>query len=320
LAAQPSRNEAAEIVDTPGSLAGVQIVVAPADAHMRFMASDADFPSPGFGAAPIRVAAVGLRVRDLDAMIAFYRDTIGLEVLARDRASASLGADGTLLLALEHQPTARIDDPRTAGLFHAAFLMPTRGDLARFLRSLATRGATLTGVADHHVSEAVYLDDPEGNGVEVYADRPAAQWQRDGDAIRITTEPLDLNGLLASIDGDISYPRAPAGMRIGHVHLRVGELDAAQRFYGDLVGLDVTARMRGAVFLSSGGYHHHVAVNVWRSAGAPLRDPDRAGLSWVEFAVAEGHHTDILRRFTASGIDREHPIDPWGTRLRLTPV
>ena len=284
------------------------------------MVDDADFPSPASGATPIRVAAVGLRVRDLDAMVAFYRDTIGLEVMARDRAGASLGTGGVGLLTLEHQSTARIDDARTAGLFHTAFLIPTRADLARFLRNLANRGAALTGVADHHVSGAVYLDDPEGNGVEVYADRPASQWQRDGGAIRITTEPLDLNGLLASIDGDMSYRGAPEGMRIGHVHLRVGDLDAAQRFYGDLLGLDVTARMRGALFLSSGGYHHHVAVNTWHSAGAAVRDPDRGGLSWLELAVEGGCHAAIVRRLAAAGVDTDHPGDPWGSPVRLTPV
>ena len=287
---------------------------------MCFMANEAEFNSPVSGATPLRVGAVGLRVRDIEAMVAFYRDTIGLDVLVRDRTGASLGVGGTILLVLEHQPTARIDDPRTAGLFHTAFLMPTRADLARFLRNLATRGPALTGVADHHVSEAVYLDDPEGNGVEVYADRPAAQWQRDGEAIRITTEPLDVNGLMASINGDTLYRDAPEGMRIGHVHLRVGDLEVAQRFYGATLGFDVTARMRGAVFLSSGGYHHHVAVNSWRSAGAPLRDPDRTGLSWLEF-MAEGEcHAAIVRRLVAAGADPDHPSDPWGTRIRLTPV
>jgi catechol 2,3-dioxygenase len=269
-------------------------------------------------ATPVRIGTVGLRVRDLEAMIVFYRDTIGLELLARDGTGARLGVAGTVLLVLEHQPTARPDDRHTAGLFHTAFLMPSRTDLARFFRHLANRGAALTGVADHHVSEAVYLDDPEGNGVEVYADRPAEQWRRDGKMIRITTEPLDMNGLLAAAEG-APCRQAPAGMRIGHVHLRVGDLRAAEDFYGKLLGLDVTARTPGAVFLSSGGYHHHIAANVWYSAAADRRDGSRTGLSWLELAATPECHDAILRRLAAAGQDQDHPLDPWATPIRLTP-
>jgi catechol 2,3-dioxygenase len=268
-------------------------------------------------ATPLRIGAVGLRVRDLEAMIAFYRDTLGLELLARDGSGARLGVDGIGLLALDHQPTARPDDRHTAGLFHTAFLMPSRADLARFFRHLAGRGTALTGVADHHVSEAVYLDDPEGNGVEVYTDRPVEQWRRDGKMIRITTEPLDMNGLLAAAEG-APYRQAPAGMRIGHVHLRVGDLGTAEDFYGEVLGLDVTARTPGAVFLSSGGYHHHIAINVWHSAGAGRRDGSRTGLSWLELATDHECRDAIVRRLVAAGQDQDHPLDPWATHIRLT--
>jgi catechol 2,3-dioxygenase len=269
---------------------------------------------------PLRIGAVGLAVADLDQMVAFYRDVIGLEVLTQECSRAALGAGGHVFLVLEHRPAARPDDRRNAGLFHNAFLMPGRDDLARFLRHLAGRNTPVSGVADHRVSEAIYLDDPEGNGVEVYADRPADGWQRNGKAITITTEPLDIPALLALADGAEPFDRAPPGLRIGHVHLRVGDVARAEQFYGEVLGMDVTARVRGAAFLSSGGYHHHVAVNVWSSAGAGRRDHDRTGIAWLGLDATPDCYAETTRRLAAAGLDASDNHDPWGIPIRLTPV
>jgi catechol 2,3-dioxygenase len=288
---------------------------------------DAPNPSatPTFASrAPLHVGAVALKVRDLDRLIGFYRDVLGLAVLDQTRDSAALGAGGVPFLHLEHRPNAKPDDTREAGLYHAAFLMPTRGDLARWVLHVANNRVPITGASDHEVSEAIYLDDPEGNGVEVYTDRPPETWTWSNGLVRMKTERLDIENLVQAATGATDYPAAPGGLRVGHIHLRVGDVPAAERFYSDLVGLAVTRGGRhGASFMSSGHYHHHVAGNVWHSAGAGRRDDDRAGLSWftleadpASFDAAKSRlaQADIPVADTPTGIET---ADPWGTRLRL---
>src|SRR5262249_34006751 len=179
---------------------------------------------------------------------------------------------------LIHRPDAKPDDKREAGLYHTAFLMPTRTDLARWLLHVARTRVTITGASDHGVSEAIYLDDPEGNGIEVYGDRPAESWVwRDG-LVTMQTERLDLEDLARAAQGAAPYSEAPGGLRVGHIHLRVGDIDHAKHFYVDSLGLEPTRGRGGALFMSSARYHHHVAVNVWDSRGAGPRDESRAGL------------------------------------------
>lgn len=270
---------------------------------------------------PLHVGAVGLAVRDLDRLAAFYRDVIGLTVLAQDAHSARLGADGVALLELAHRADAGPDDPAEAGLYHTAFLQPTRADLARWLIHAARNRVPLTGASDHAVSEAIYLDDPEGNGVEVYRDRGPEEWTWDGDIVRMTTEPLDLDDLSRAAGAARAYAAAPAGLRIGHIHLRVGDLGQAESFYGGVIGLDLTRRRHGAAFMSSGRYHHHVAVNVWHSRGAPARDPGRAGLAWFSLRPADAATRDaLLARIARAGAPLQQgaeTTDPWGTRIRI---
>jgi catechol 2,3-dioxygenase len=170
---------------------------------------------------PLRIGAVGLKARDLSRLTDFYAQAIGLQVLDRDAKTAHLGAGGVKLLELEAAPNALPDDPRTAGLYHTAFLQPTRADLGRWLVHAARHRVPLSGASDHLVSEAIYLDDPEGNGIEVYRDRLPAEWQWSGSRIKMATERLDLDNLAADA-GNASYQGAPAGLRIGHIHLRVG--------------------------------------------------------------------------------------------------
>jgi catechol 2,3-dioxygenase len=289
---------------------------------------DAPNPSaiPTFASrTPLHVGAVGLKVRDLARLTGFYGDVLGLAVLDRGKDSATLGAGDVPLLHLEHRPDAKPDDPRTAGLYHTAFLMPTRGDLARWILHVARNKVPLTGASDHAVSEAFYLDDPEGNGIEVYYDRPAETWQWTGNDLRITTDPLDVDSILREVPPTATFPGAPDGLRIGHVHLRVGDVARAETFYRDALGLDVTRRRHGASFMSSGRYHHHIAANVWHSAGAGRREENRAGLSWLSLEAADGTAFDAAQvrlaeagtELTVTAIGLE-TADPWGSRLRIT--
>jgi len=264
-------------------------------------------------------------VRDLDRLIAYYRQMLGLAVLDHTPERASLGAGDVTLLELSRKPDALADDPREAGLYHTAFLMPTRADLARWILHAARTRVPITGASDHDVSEAIYLDDPEGNGVEVYADRPSEKWQRDGQTIFQKTDPLDIDAIIREVDpATAAYPSAPGGLRVGHIHLRVGDVARAEEFYGGVLGLDLTRRRPGASFLSSGAYHHHVAVNTWHSDGAGVRDGKRAGLDW--FAMEANDEATLLglkNRLGAAGVITEaiaggfSAMDPWGTRIRF---
>jgi len=274
---------------------------------------------------PLHIGAVGLKVREIEGVTAFYRDVLGLAVLDRTNERTTLGAGGVPFVHLEHRPDAMPDDPREAGLYHTAFLMPTRGDLARWILHVARRKVALTGASDHAVSEAFYLDDPEGNGVEVYYDRPAETWEWTGSDLKITTDPLDIDSILREVAPGATYPSAPDGLRIGHVHLRVGDVARAEAFYRDALGLDVTRRRHGATFMSSGRYHHHIAANVWHSAAAGERNENRAGLSWLALEAADATAFDAGKArlaqagaefaATSAGIAT---ADPWGTRLRIT--
>ncbi|MXQ14370.1 VOC family protein [Microvirga makkahensis] len=274
---------------------------------------------------PIRIGSVALRVRDLEKMTAFYRDVLGLAVLERTGSQVRLGAGGFPLLALEHKPSATLEPPTSAGLYHTAFLMPSRKDLARWLVHVAVNRVPLAGFADHLVSEAVYLDDPEGNGIEVYSDRDPNQWKWSDGAVIMGTEQLDVDGILSLTNIRVNdYAQAPEGLRIGHMHLRVGGLESAAAFYRDAVGFAPTRQRNGATFLSSGGYHHHVGMNTWRSAGAGMRDETATGLAWFSLHVADSaileQQEQRLRKAGAAvatitgGIET---ADPWGTRLRL---
>jgi catechol 2,3-dioxygenase len=274
--------------------------------------------------APLHVAAIALAVRDLGRLCDFYSHMLGLAVHDRGASFATLGVEGVPLLRLEHRPDAAPDDTREAGLYHTAFLMPTRGDLARWILHMARDRVAITGASDHGVSEAIYLDDPEGNGIEVYHDRPAQTWTWTGDEVRMVTEPLDIENIVREVEPGAAFAAAPEGLRIGHVHLRVGDVAQAERFYRDALGLEVTRRRHGATFMSTGRYHHHIAGNVWHSAGAGRRNPDRAGLAWVALEAADASILNAtaarLRQAgapVAAADGAIESIDPWGTRIRI---
>lgn len=256
---------------------------------------------------PLHVAAVGLKAKSVPTLANYYRGLLGLETIAERDGHAMLGAGGVPFLELSALPPgAALDDPRSAGLFHTAFLMPSRTDLGRWVRHAIETRIPVDGMSDHVVSEAFYLTDPEGNGIEIYADRPEQTWRwSDGKLVDMRTDPLDVDAILRAVPaGAAPYASAPEALRIGHVHLRVGNDKVAEEWWTSEIGLDVVARYPGATFLSSGGYHHHIAGNIWRSRGAGLRDPARGGLAYVALA--------------GSGVSAERErVDPWGTVIQL---
>ncbi len=235
------------------------------------------------------VARVELRVDDLAAAVAFYRDVAGLAVAERDGERTALGAPGGPVLVALRADGVRGRAPRRAtGLFHTALRYPTRAALGDALRRVAGSGVPLAGASDHGVSEALYLDDPAGNGVELYWDRPREAWPPPGPGARVGmfTRPLDLAGLAAQAEPGVGG----AGVDVGHVHLKVGHVEAAVAFATATLGLELTQRFGDqAAFLAADGYHHHVGVNTWLSRGAAPGPPNRAGLDRVVLVAPDEH-------------------------------
>ncbi|SEI13004.1 VOC family protein [Paracoccus alkenifer] len=265
----------------------------------------------------LRIGWVALIVRDLTALSRYYQDVIGLRLLAdRDDATGRrqlLGCDGRVLLELRHDPHAKRPARSEAGLFHTAFLLPSRAALADWLVHALAMGVTLDGASDHLVSEALYLTDPEGNGIEIYHDRERGEWPLAADgSVSMATLPLDLRALAAQA-GRARFAGLPAGSSIGHVHLQVGDLDQAKAFYADRLGLAVMSRYPGALFFGADGYHHHLAANIWNSRGAGPRADGTTGLAEIAL-IADT--PGFGARLGAAG-DSVTIRDPWGTSLSV---
>lgn len=237
------------------------------------------------------IGSVHLTVGDPASMMAFYRDTLGFAEAGQTGSTHLLSSTGRppFHVMLTGAPTATPRPPRSAGLYHAAFLLPTRADLGRLLRHVLESEWPLDGASDHGVSEALYLRDPEGNGIEIYSDRPPDTWPVRSGAVVMPTKGLDVEDVLAAGVG--RWEGMPSGARVGHVHLKVRDLQQSEAFYRGVLGFDVTVRTYpGALFLSAGGYHHHLGLNIWGSPSAPaaagsrglrsfsIRLPDRAAL------------------------------------------
>ena len=271
---------------------------------------------------PLCIDRVTLFVHDLDRVRRFYERAIGLRELDAGANFARLGAGDRALVELRREPRARPRSPHGTGLFHAAFLLPTRAALGRWAVHAARAGLPVQGASDHGVSEAIYLADPEGNGVEVYADRPRSTWRWRDNLIALTTAPLDADDLMAAAGPEL-WRGAPDGTVVGHVHLQVGALAPAEAFYAGVLGVPVTARYPGASFYGS-GYHHHLATNVWNSCGAAPRTEPTAGLAAVALVAANAATLDgVAARAAESGLDPERHgaglvlRDPWNTVLTL---
>jgi catechol 2,3-dioxygenase len=268
------------------------------------------------------MGTVHLTVSDLARSRTFYEQVVGLRASEREDGDLELtSAGGRVLVQLHGDSSAPGLDRRATGLFHLAILLPTRLDLAFALARLSASGWPLDGASDHLVSEALYLSDPDGNGIEIYRDRPREEWRvRDGQ-LEMATLPLDLRdvaGELASATGP--RPRVPEGTRIGHVHLQVSDLTETERFYADGLGFEVTVRgYPGALFVAAGGYHHHLGLNTWNSAGSPAPVPGAIGLRHYEVLLPDADELEaVITRATEQNIPVE-PADelaPGARRLR----
>lgn len=275
---------------------------------------------------PMFIDRAGITVHNLEKMVLFYHQIVGLDVMGQTDRHALLGIGGVGLIELVSEPAARPAPPSAAGLYHVAFEMPTRLDLARWIVFVARKHFQVTGLADHRVTESVYLNDPEGNGVEVYVSRPESQWSWSGGQVAMGVFDLDVGSLLQLVEPTTApYTTAPASMRIGHIHLKVGDVSQAEVFYSELIGFDVTRRAPGVVFMSSGKYHHHVAANIWDSEGAGMRDRMASGLSWFSIAVTDYSLLDSLEaRLKKKGVKYTSSSgcfeieDPWGNMVRLS--
>ena len=238
---------------------------------------------------------VHLTVADLPRALAFYQERLGLQLHGRSGATAFLGAGGSDLLRLTEVPGAR-PMPGHSGLYHFALLLPSRADLGAALGHLVRTQTRLTGGADHLVSEALYLSDPDGNGIELYRDRSRSEWQTVDGHLRMDTLPLDYTSLLEAAGSKAGNEQLPVGTVLGHMHLHVGDLDSAVAFYQDVIGLNLQMRYGpSAAFLSSGGYHHHLGVNTWAGVGAPPAPPDATGLRLWQLRVPDEEALEAVR-------------------------
>lgn len=276
-----------------------------------------------------RLGQVVLQVADLARSLGYYQRVLGLEVHSREPRAARLGPVGTADTILELRELAgAVPVPRRGrlGLYHFAILLPGREALGRFVRHLATLGER-AGMSDHLVSEAVYLTDPDGLGIEVYADRPRSSWQWADGQLLMATEPMDVVAVVAA-GGSLPWTGMPAGTVLGHVHLFVGDLTEASRYYHDGLGLDrMVWSYPGALFLAAGGYHHHLGVNTWAAGAQPAGAGDARLVEWVVEVPGRADADAALASLTASGAAVEpDPAgggvsrDPWGTAVRVRPA
>ena len=273
-----------------------------------------------------RLGPVELQITRAARSVEYYQRTLGLRVLRDEGGRITLGAhgdDAPLVVLVERADARPVRPQSVLGLYHFAVLLPDRPALGRFLRHLATIGGRV-GMADHAVSEAVYLTDPDGLGIEVYADRPRSSWRHDSTGQRyMTSDPLDVENVMQSAAGE-SWTGAPTGTQIGHVHLHVGDLARAAEFYDNAVGLDRTVwTYPGALFLAAGGYHHHLGTNTWAS-GPPAADDQARLLMWnivvparVDVDAAAARIAKVAS-VTRESDDSVTARDPWGTALRVT--
>lgn len=285
----------------------------------------------GYGIAPpgyqlpdgTHVGMVRLQIADLERSLAFYTRMLGLTVLSNSAGIAVLGADVPLVELHEKRGVSPAPRHGLFGLYHFALLLPDRAALGRFATHLSEVSVRV-GMADHQVSESFYLSDPDGLGIEIYADRPRSTWQFNGRQLAMATDPLDVQSVSASAEGR-AWDGAPAGTTMGHIHLHVGSIEEAAAFYHRALGMDkMVWDYQGALFLAAGGYHHHLGTNIW-SPGPSATDGEARLLEWdlvVPTAADAAAAATSLRAggFEVSQNDRGWLTrDPWGTALRITP-
>lgn len=271
------------------------------------------------------VSQVNLKVANLERSLTFYQEVIGLQMLQQTNSTADLTADGKTVLVSIQQPDDVVPKQgRTTGLYHFALLLPTRADLGRLLKHFLQVRYPLQGASDHLVSEAIYLADPDGNGIEVYADRPASGWSWNNGEVEMATVALDAESLLAEGEGE-EWNGMPAGTIMGHIHLHVSELQKTEEFYTKGLGFEVVTRYGGqALFISTGKYHHHIGLNTWNGVGAPPAAENSVGMeSYTMVFPSEEKREQILSQLKELGVTvtEEKGVfitaDPSGNRIRL---
>ncbi len=246
----------------------------------------------------VYIENVHLRVSDLDSSRAFYRDQLGFVETSAEHGNIGFAhsKESLPVLFLSEDVDAR-RFPSVPGLYHVAYLYPHRKELARAFRRLHEHRWPFQGFADHGVSEALYLADPDGNGIELYADRPRDQWAYENGILQMTTERLNPQDLLKELDGEPAGQLHDSGVKIGHIHLQVSDIGKAEKFYHRLVGFDVTQRnFPGALFVSAGGYHHHLGFNIWNSRGATKPADMTLGLENFQINIGSQKEFEELRK------------------------
>lgn len=259
------------------------------------------------------VREVNIKVEDLEIAIAFYESIIGLRVLEKTAGRAVLTADGTSPLVTLEQPAEVIPQAgHYSGLYHFALLLPTRTDLAVFLRHLIQTGYRF-GAADHYVSEALYITDPDGNGIEIYWDRPSSGWIWENGLVEMATNQLDVQGILE--ESDAPWSGLPSGTIMGHIHLHVGDLKQAEQFYNVALGFKTVANYPQAAFMSTGEYHHHIAINTWQGVGAPALPKRMVGLSRYTLVFPdEEERQNAINQLKQYGVSVDKESDDYLTR------
>jgi catechol 2,3-dioxygenase len=268
----------------------------------------------------LQLGVAALRVSDADRSLDFYVNKIGLALRGRTGTTAMLGTRENDVLRLDIKPGISPRNYHETGLYHVAILVPDRPALGAAIARLAANNVRL-GAADHLVSEAIYVWDPDNNGIEIYRDRPREEWTWHGDQVQMANRPLDFEGLLSQPDVEaLASQPMKSGTRVGHIHLEVDDLAKARKFYGEVVGFSPTATLPGAQFLSAGGYHHHLGTNIWDSRNGPPPSPDTAGISLMTIELPDAASVEALKaRLEAAGTGTKTNdngidfIDPWHT-------
>lgn len=271
----------------------------------------------------LALGAAHLKVSELDRSIAFYTDVLGLQVARREGGEASLTAGADELIVLHETPGAR-SISRHSGLYHVALLYPSQLELARVAQRIMISNTPIQGASDHGISEAIYLPDPDGNGIELAADYPREGWPDLSNVESIAPNPLDMGRLFNLVSGREPEPAADPGTVVGHVHLHVGDVAEGLDFYRDILGFDLVTYMDSAAFVSAGGYHHHLAFNIWQGKGAPPAPADAAGLLYWTIELPSAEDVTAARdRLNAAGVETDGlsngfaASDPWGIAFHV---
>ncbi|MFC3418479.1 VOC family protein [Salinicoccus hispanicus] len=272
----------------------------------------------------IYVSHVKINVSDMESALAFYTRLLGFSILEQNDREVHLTADGKTCFLTLNVPDHPVEKKKTTGLYHFAILLSERSDLAALVIHLARNNVAL-GAADHSVSEAIYLNDPDGNGIEVYVDRPSETWLWRGDNVQMTTEPLDFEEMSKTLRPDQKWEKMPESAIMGHLHLHVSDLSPAVIFYTTGLGLEIVSEFMGsAVFMSTSRYHHHVAVNAWNGTGVPQPEPGSVGLDTFTLAYPDQDALDAaVKRLSSLGYDvsdEDHSmisVDPSGNKVKM---